>query len=194
MHRLKLKELAVLAVRKGDKMSVELWKEVVGFSQYCVSSKGRVFSKYRNRLIKPIVRKDGYVFLTLNKKGKQYNKFLHRLVAEAFILNLSNYKQVNHKDEDKTNNCVENLEWCNSKYNMNYGKKAKQRIQNTIEKTRKEVFAYYADTKEKIGFFKSEKEAGKALNVPFKAISAVCNGKKKRYKNYFFKFANAVGD
>ena len=171
-------------------MSVELWKPVNGFSKYYISNKGRIFSEYRNKLITPVIRKDGYVIITMNKDRKQYNKFVHRLVAEAFIPNFLHYKQVNHKDENKTNNHVENLEWCTSKYNINYGKMAKERIKNTIEKTRREVFAYYADTMEKIGFFKSEKEAGIFLNVPFKVVSDICRGTKRRYKNYYFRFAN----
>ena len=61
--------------------------------------------------------KTGYKFVILDKK----TCYVHRLVAEAFVDNPNNYPQINHKDENKANNSVENLEWCTEKYNMNYG-------------------------------------------------------------------------
>ena len=63
----------------------------------------------------------GYKIVSLTKDGKTKNVFVHRLVAEAFIDNPYNLPMVNHKDEDKTNNFVENLEWCTNKYNLSYG-------------------------------------------------------------------------
>ena len=63
----------------------------------------------------------GYKTVSLTKDGKTKTLFVHRLVAEAFIPNADNLPMVNHKDEDKTNNFVENLEWCTNDYNINYG-------------------------------------------------------------------------
>ena len=63
----------------------------------------------------------GYVGVNLSKDGKRYGRLVHRLVAEAFIERPDGLYEVNHKDEDKTNNSVENLEWCDHRYNMNYG-------------------------------------------------------------------------
>ena len=63
----------------------------------------------------------GYLYVGLWKENTLIKKRVHRLVAEAFIDNPDNKPQVNHRDEDKTNNCVENLEWCTAEYNLNYG-------------------------------------------------------------------------
>ena len=66
-------------------------------------------------------RKDGYRNVKLYRDGKERTLYVHRLVAQAFIPNPDNLPEVNHKDEDTTNNRVDNLEWCSSKYNSNYG-------------------------------------------------------------------------
>ena len=65
---------------------------------------------------------NGYLIACLWKHNKQRKIVIHRLVAEAFMPNENNYTDINHKDEDKTNNRIDNLEWCSHKYNMNYGK------------------------------------------------------------------------
>ena len=88
---------------------------------YGITSCGKVWS-YRNEcFLKPLVDKDGYLFVHLYKDGKMKNCYVHRLVAMAYIPNPENLPQINHRDENKTNNCLQNLEWCDAKYNSNYG-------------------------------------------------------------------------
>ena len=137
---------------------MEEWKAIPGYEGlYEVSNMGNVRNVRRNTLLR--LSKDcyGYIQVSLYKNGRRTGLRVHRLVAEAFIPNPDNLPQVNHKDEDKSNNRVDNLEWCDSKYNLNYGT-ARIRSRNTNikngywtglsnEEYRKE---YYEENKEKI--------------------------------------------
>ena len=103
---------------------MEIWKPVKEFEDlYEVSNIGRVRSLRRNKILSTPNRiaGRGYPFLYLYRNGKRDSQMVHRLVAKAFIPNPNNYDEVNHKDEDATNNVVTNLEWCTHSYNMNYG-------------------------------------------------------------------------
>lgn len=116
---------------------MEEWKPIKGYEgSYEISNCGNIRSLDRetyserwkgNKFIKghnlkPFKTTNGYFRIELtDKEGKRKKYPLHRLVAENFLDNPNNYKQVNHKDEDKTNNNVDNLEWCDCKYNINYG-------------------------------------------------------------------------
>lgn len=105
-------------------MSATRWRFINGFDyKYLISNYGDIYSLKRSRILKPFARKDGYLSITLGcgKKGMVKRFLVHRLVAEAFINNKNKLPQINHKDEDKTNNYVGNLEWCSGKYNCNYG-------------------------------------------------------------------------
>ena len=104
----------------------EEWKDIKGYEgKYQVSNLGRVYSFYKKDCLKP-GNSNGYFYIDLCKNGVSKSFRLHRLVALHFIPNPNNYKEVNHKDEDKTNNKVENLEWCTREYNLNYGTRNKR--------------------------------------------------------------------
>ena len=101
----------------------EIWKNIKDYEGlYQISNLGRVkrIWKTKENICTPILQKE-YYYINLCKHQKSKRKLLHRLVAQAFIPNPDNLTEVNHKDEDKLNNRVENLEWCTSKYNSNYG-------------------------------------------------------------------------
>lgn len=94
------------------------------FSHYLVSDKGRVLSTWRKNqhILKPYIVGAGYKVVRLvDDDGNEHQFYVHRLVAQAFIANPDNLPEINHKDEDKTNNCVENLEWCDRLHNMRHG-------------------------------------------------------------------------
>lgn len=98
----------------------EIWKDIPGYEGiYYASNKGLIRSK--NGILKPSVHRDGYLKVVFCVKGRRKTFQVHRLIAQTFIPNPNNLPQINHKDEDKTNNCVENLEWCTMDYNIHYG-------------------------------------------------------------------------
>lgn len=136
----------------GTETYTEEWRDVIGFEGlYQVSNLGRVKGLDRlvdtninnvdkriskGKLLKPQFNNKGYKRVNLCKNGTFKSVFVHRLVAEAFIPNPNNYPVVNHKDENKQNNCVENLEWCTQKYNMNWNgvmKKVGLKLRKTDE-------------------------------------------------------------
>lgn len=107
-----------------EELNNEQWKDIFGYDgAYQVSDLGRVRSKkYGKTMIRRASKdKDGYLFIGLWKDGKQKTVKVHRLVAQAFIHNDNIFNnEVNHKDENKENNRVDNLEWCTSQYNKTY--------------------------------------------------------------------------
>jgi hypothetical protein len=99
------------------------WKtiEVNGeATPYEVSFKGQVRRKNNHRVLKPDANSCGYLVIRFRHKGKTITEYLHRLVAAAFIPNPNRYEMVNHIDENKTNDCADNLEWCDRSYNWQY--------------------------------------------------------------------------
>lgn len=104
----------------------EIWKDVPGFEGlYWVSNYGQIKSVPRRGTTGGIMKghadRKGYINVTLRKDGMQYTQKLHRLIAITFIPNPHNYPEVNHRDENKQNNRVDNLEWCTTSYNHEYG-------------------------------------------------------------------------
>lgn len=99
----------------------EIWRSVVGYNgKYMVSTLGRVRNK-KGDILKPYPNRCGYLRVGLYNNGVYHREFVHRLVAEAYLPNSLNLPIVNHKNEDKEDNRLENLEWVTEKYNLNYG-------------------------------------------------------------------------
>ena len=104
----------------------EIWLPIENYEDYQVSNHGRVKSLNYNKtkqeqILKLYTNKYGYQQVMFCKDGKRKMFSVHRLVASTFIDNPNNYEQVNHKDENPSNNHVDNLEWCTAQYNINYG-------------------------------------------------------------------------
>ena len=99
-------------------------RPIKNFPRYFVTECGEVFDRKNNRLCTKTEQANGYLQVSLAVPGlrnKRIAFYVHRLVAATFLDNSNNYKEVNHKDEDKTNNELANLEFCDRKYNVNYG-------------------------------------------------------------------------
>lgn len=157
----------------------EIWAEVYGFDHlYEISNLGRLRTKFAGkrgytkeyRIIEPLNNGKGYLRFNLRLNGKQKTAYVHRLVAEAFISNPNGYKEINHKDENKANNCSDNLEWCNHLYNQNYGTLG-ERV-GTIRK--KKIRCIESGI-----IYDSLTEASKAMSV---CSTAINNCLKKRSK------------
>lgn len=177
---------------------IEVWKPVIGYEGlYEISSFGRVkaLAKFLNgkngskRLINEFVMKQnkhrrGYYTIGLWKNGVFKRYFVHRLVAEAFLPNPESLPQVNHKDENKTNNCVENLEWCDCIYNNNYGS-VRERIGLSNGKTVLQI----SMNGDLVNSFPSVKEAARVLSLQQANISKVCRGERRSAGGYKWAYA-----
>ena len=185
--------------------NIEIWKDVKGFEGlYQVSNYGRVYSKITNKIMKPKIEKDGYYRLGLRKNGVRKFFRIHRLVALAFIPQEEYKPVVNHKDGNKLNNNVENLEWCTVSYNVKHAydnnlgdfrNKALKSLKKATLKSkeiRKQPISAYKNG-EFIGDFNSQIECANALKIPKERISSFLLGKvKKNRKGYTFVYREVM--
>nr|DAG93666.1 MAG TPA: homing endonuclease [Crassvirales sp.] len=114
---------------------MENWKIIEG-TTYRVSNLGRIQNS-KGKILSPYKNKFGYLSIDLFVNGKKWKCKVHRLVAITFIPNPNNLPMVNHKDEDKTNNNVTNLEWCDNSYNLSYGSRTEKMFQSRKKRNRK---------------------------------------------------------
>ena len=177
-------------------MKKEYWKPVVGYEgHYQVSNWGRVKSiKFgKGRILKPGTNKDGYLQVDLCKNNKSKTFRVNRLVAEAFLeipeelrhLEGTRYLQVNHKDENKQNNVVTNLEWCDVKYNNEYNNGQKRRAIKRL----KPIIQYTLDG-ELVREWESAKQAEKEGGFSSAHICDVLKGKRKTHKGFKWSYKN----
>ena len=171
----------------------EEWRDIKGYEGfYMVSSEGRIKSLSRvasngrrieERILKPRNNGYGYLVVDLCKDRQPRTITVHRLVATAFLDNPKNLPQINHIDENKANNNVSNLEWCNRKYNCNYG----TRNERFAKAQSKPVLGTSLDGKSYL-YFNSTIDAERLGGFKQSAISACCRGKLKQHKGYKWQY------
>lgn len=169
---------------------MEIWKDIEGYPNYMVSNLGRVKSLGRwingknkgkrwqeEKIMKQQLFKCGYLYVCLWKERKMKYCRVHRLVAEAFIPNPNNYPIINHKDENRQNNNVENLEWCDQKYNVNFGTATERRRKtNTNHPSYSKVVLQYDLNGNFIKEWPSTMEIERQLGFANTHISNCCKG------------------
>lgn len=180
----------------------EIWKDVKGYEGiYQVSNLGSVVSLNRydkygrlkiGKIISTKINNRGYVQVHLHKNGKTQMALLHRLVAEVFIDNSKQLSQVNHKDENKQNNCVDNLEWCTNIYNRRYGNginkmSSNRNYKNIVENKNKKILQFDLN-KRFIRTWKYATEIKKELNINDTSVCLCCNGKQKTAGGFIWEY------
>lgn len=169
----------------------EEWRPVVGYEgKYEVSNLGKVdaLDFHRQgirRALKQVKLNSGYIRVTLYKNGVPTHYQVHRVVASAFIPNPNNYPCINHKDENKENNVVSNLEWCTILYNNNYGT-TPQRIS---EKNSFPVIQMSMND-EFIAEYTSVTQAARKTGATVSGISAVCRGELRKSFGYKWRYVD----
>lgn len=182
----------------------EIWKDILGFEGYFqVSNLGRVkrlayeYIKtngksrrkvnfhVKDRIMKGSICKNGYYRVSLSINKKITYKHIHRLVAEVFIPNPNNYPCINHKDENKTNNRIDNLEWCSYSYNNNYGN-ARKKSAATYSKNHSRPLEMLSLSGKVIRRFSSVKEASIFINGRPSSIDRAINKTRKTAYGYIW--------
>lgn len=160
---------------------MEIWKDIEGYPNYQVSNMGRVKSlKYdEEKILKSSKNSRGYLQVGLCKEGKIKFFRVHRLVAQAFLPNPNNLSQVNHRNEDKTDNRVENLEWCNRSYNTNYGTRNER-----IAKANSIPILQFSKSGELVKKWDCSMDIERELGFYHSNICMCCNGKRKSVGSY----------
>lgn len=176
----------------------EVWKDVHGFEEaYQVSNFGRIKRKertdsnnrtHKERIMSPSMYSNGYMNVELRMNNKKRRTSVHRLVAEAFIDNPLNLPQINHKDENKANNHVSNLEWCTAQYNIRYKDGVKRRRATAILNSN--AVCKYGMEGEFIEKFECATDAAISVNGSCTEILSCCHHRAHSlsYKGYMWRF------
>ena len=181
---------------------IEEWRPICGYEGlYEVSNLGRVKSlgndkTRKEKILSQVKMKKGYLMVNLYKNGKMKTCKVHRLVAKAFLENPNGYTCVNHIDENKVNNYVDNLEWCSYKYNSNHGTCQQRRVSNTDYKaiaekltngvSSKQVYQYTKDY-ELVKIWESTQECGRnEFNQG--EVAKCCRNEAKSHRGYIWSY------
>lgn len=173
-------------------MEVEIWKDIEGFeNKYQISNLGNVktLDRYdslgrfhKSKLLKISIEKDGYEYITLlGNKGATKSFFIHRLVVHAFMTNLNDLPQINHKDGNKTNNKVDNLEWLTAKQNVRHA--LRTGLRKSGENHPWAILTNYQVQQVPVLLEQglTQKAISKLYNVSYSCIKNICQKRKWNY-------------
>lgn len=162
------------------------WREVKEYANYEVNQFGEIRHKKRKKILKPRSNNGGYQYVNFKINGKNTNFAVHRIVANAFIPNPNGYTEVNHKDYDKTNNCVNNLEWVSSSQNKQHSYLKKEN-----KKSRGKAVNQYTKDGVFIKTFETITDAAEELGCCVAAISNCCLGRAKTSQGFRWSFVES---
>ncbi len=178
-----------------DTKQKEVWKTYPEYPFIEANQFGEIRSKDRfvrgkngskqlikGRVLKQYIHKNGYMFVHFSMNGKTVNLSVHRVVAICFIPNPNKHPEVNHIDNNRTNNVVSNLEWCSSQYNQDYKKKFGTSPADVLGRP---VIAVNPETSE-VSWFETQHEAARQLDANPGNICSVLKGKLTKTKGYYF--------
>ena len=181
---------------KNNSIKKEIWVTVNGFTNYKVSTEGRV---YNTKTKKYIANKGdgGYWRVNLSQDGKSRSVLLHRLVAETFLDNPNDLPEVNHIDENKDNNALVNLEYCDRDYNSSYGdisKKISEAKKGQTYDRAGKILCQFDSNFNLVATYNSALEAERKTNGELKSrgISRCALGERKTYKGFIFSYEPAI--
>lgn len=168
------------------------WRIVEEFPNYEVSENGQIRNRTTGHIKSQRIKNNGYVITDLSRNGEVKTVHIHRIVAKAFLPNPQNYSEVNHINEDKTDNYYGNLEWCDRTYNNNYGNIQTLRL-NTLKSRQSSNAPQRVQQIDKdgniIATYPSMREAERQTGINNTRISAVCRGESKQAGGYIWKKA-----
>lgn len=169
----------------------ENWKSVAGYEGlYEVSDLGRVRNAKSGRMLKPCRHKLGYMSVMLYKEKEPRRHNIHRLVAMAFIDNPNGFGVVNHIDENKANNKVDNLEWCSVEHNMRHGT-LQERLSNMRghDGRNKKPVAQIREDGQVVKIFESVAQASRETKTARASIYLSCRGNNKKANGFYWSYA-----
>lgn len=160
---------------------METWRPIKDFPMYDVSDSGSVRNRKRGRLIAAHPSRTGYLHVGLYNGEKRINKYVHRLVAEAFLTDCNDSLEVNHIDGVKSNNSVSNLEMCTSSENCIHAYK------NGLRHAPNSPYAQRVQIVETGDIYDSIRKCAKSINGERKSIISCLNGKQRTHKGMHFR-------
>jgi hypothetical protein len=154
----------------------EQWKEIAGFPKYRVSNTGQIQNKNSGVTLNPFTTNSGYFQVHLWNDGKRFKRYIHRLVAEAFVRNTNGKPHVNHIDGNRQNNSSDNLEWCTRSENVNHSCYVLRQNVKAVRCVETGVV------------YPSIKEAARQTGIYHTSISMCCDGRYQQTHGFHFEY------